>query len=160
MGVMTQITDLWMTTVSPIVPNDTTAQLSSTSSTTTITTTRSEPTEQCEISSSPSQRCRVYVVAGLFYGDEGKGTIVDYLVRHFGSRLVVRYGSGPQAAHHVVNEDGTWHCFSQFGAGMLVPGVRCLLSRYMLVSPHNLLRYVRQGYFNTIDVLLSLLGLR
>ena len=62
---------------------------------------------------------RVYAVAGLVYGDEGKGTTVDFLCRHHKAQLVVRFGSGPQAAHHVVLPGGKWHCFSQFGAGML-----------------------------------------
>jgi adenylosuccinate synthase len=58
----------------------------------------------------------VFGVAGLFYGDEGKGATVDFLVRETGAQLVVRYGGGPQAAHHVVRpEDGVWHCFAQFG---------------------------------------------
>ena len=40
-------------------------------------------------------------LAGLGSGDEGKGTITDYLTRKLGARLVVRYNGGFQAAHHV-----------------------------------------------------------
>ncbi len=75
------------------------------------------------------------VVAGLGFGDEGKGSIVDWLVRRHGAELVVRYNGGPQAAHHVVLADGRTHCFAQIGAGALLPGVRTFLSRYMLVDP-------------------------
>lgn len=34
---------------------------------------------------------------------------------------------------------GTVHCFSQFGAGTLVPGVKTLLSSSMMVHPQNIL---------------------
>lgn len=79
-------------------------------------------------------------VAGLACGDEGKGATVDALVRRRGLELVVRYNGGPQAAHHVVREDGAVHCFAQLGAGSLVPGVRTQLSRFMLVEPLALAR--------------------
>lgn len=75
------------------------------------------------------------MVAGLGFGDEGKGSVVDWLVRRHRAELVVRYNGGPQAAHHVVLADGRAHCFAQLGAGSLVPGVRTFLSRYMLVDP-------------------------
>jgi adenylosuccinate synthase len=75
------------------------------------------------------------MVAGLGFGDEGKGSVVDWLVRRHGAELVVRYNGGPQAAHHVVLADGRSHCFAQLGAGALVPGVRTFLSRYMLIDP-------------------------
>jgi adenylosuccinate synthase len=79
-------------------------------------------------------------VAGLGLGDEGKGATVDALVRAFARTVVVRHGGGPQAAHHVVRDDGVVHCFAQFGAGTLVPGVRTFLGPHMLVEPLGLLR--------------------
>jgi len=83
---------------------------------------------------------RPIVVTGLGYGDEGKGATVDALVRRHALELVVRHNGGPQAAHHVVAPDGAVHCFAQFGAGTLVPGVRTHLSRFMLVEPLALAR--------------------
>jgi adenylosuccinate synthase len=76
-----------------------------------------------------------YVVAGLAYGDEGKGATVDFLTRETKAGLVVRYNGGPQAGHNVVLEDGRHHTFSQFGSGTFVPGVRTHLSRFMLIDP-------------------------
>ena len=78
---------------------------------------------------------RVILVAGLGFGDEGKGSVVDYLVRQYNAKLVARYNGGPQAAHHVITPNGTAHCFSQFGSGTFVPNVRTYLSRFMLVDP-------------------------
>ena len=83
----------------------------------------------------------VLAVQGLTYGDEGKGTTVDFLARQFGAPLVVRFNGGPQAAHHVVRAgDGKWHCFAQFGSASLVPGVRTLLSKHVLFEPVFALR--------------------
>ena len=77
---------------------------------------------------------RAFLVAGLGLGDEGKGSIVDWLVRDHGADTVIRYNGGAQAAHHVVTDDGREHCFAQFGAGTLVPGVRTFLSRFVIVD--------------------------
>jgi adenylosuccinate synthase len=79
------------------------------------------------------------VVVGLGFGDEGKGTVVDHLVRRHRSAGVVRFGGGPQATHHVVLPDGRWHGFSQLGAGSFVAGVATHLTRDVLVEPVNLL---------------------
>lgn len=83
-------------------------------------------------------RAAPIAVAGLGLGDEGKGATVDALVRAFARTVVVRHGGGPQAAHHVVRADGVVHCFAQFGAGTLVPGVRTFLGPRMLVEPLGL----------------------
>jgi adenylosuccinate synthase len=81
---------------------------------------------------------RVCVLDDLGHGDCGKGTSVDFFARFFGFRYVVRYGGGPQAAHHVVLIDGRMHCFSQFGSATFIPGVKTLLSRFMYFNPLNL----------------------
>jgi adenylosuccinate synthase len=80
---------------------------------------------------------RAYIVTGLSYGDEGKGSTVDYLSRQ-GSTVVVRHNGGPQAGHNVVTSDGRHHTFAQFGAGTLA-GAKTFLSRFMLVNPLNMM---------------------
>ena len=77
-------------------------------------------------------------VIGLAFGDCGKGSIVDFLTRARGAHTVVRFNGGPQAGHNVVAPDGRHHTFSQFGSGTFVPGVRTLLSRFMLIEPYAL----------------------
>ncbi len=74
-------------------------------------------------------------VVGLGYGDEGKGSCVDYFVRTTGAQWVVRFNGGPQAAHHVVSPSGQTHCFAQFGSGTLVAGVRTWLAHPMMLDP-------------------------
>lgn len=81
---------------------------------------------------------RAFLVAGLGYGDEGKGTTVDYLARRLGAKLVVRYNGGAQAAHNVVLPGGAHHTFSQFGAGALA-GARTHLSQHVVVNPVTML---------------------
>jgi adenylosuccinate synthase len=77
----------------------------------------------------------IIFVAGIGFGDEGKGSVVDYLA--FASKrppLVVRYNGGAQTAHNVVTPDGKHHTFAQFGSGMLA-GADTHLSRYVLINP-------------------------
>ena len=78
------------------------------------------------------------LVVDLAYGDSGKGTVVDHLVRREGAATVVRFNGGPQAAHTVVTADGRTHTFSQFGSGSFVAGVATVLSRHVLIEPYAL----------------------
>lgn len=81
----------------------------------------------------------IFLVVGLGFGDEGKGTIVDALVRKYDAGLVVRYNGGPQASHTVCTEDGRVHSFSQFGSGTFVPKTYTLFAATTLVNPLSLL---------------------
>lgn len=81
---------------------------------------------------------RAFIVADLGFGDSGKGTITDALVRREHARLVVRWNGGAQAGHTVVTDDGRTHTFSQLGAGTFVPGVRTHLAEDVVVHPTGL----------------------
>jgi adenylosuccinate synthase len=76
----------------------------------------------------------VIMVAGLGFGDEGKGTVVEALVDRWKAPLVVRFNGGAQCAHNVVDIDGRHHTFAQFGCGTLL-GARTFLSHKVLVDP-------------------------
>lgn len=80
-----------------------------------------------------------HIVVGLGFGDEGKGSIVDYLVRSRGAGLVVRFNGGAQAGHNVITPGGVHHEFHQFGAGTLA-GARTHLTRHVMVNPDVFLR--------------------
>jgi adenylosuccinate synthase len=85
---------------------------------------------------------KAFAVVGLCYGDEGKGSIVDYLTwkhnqQH--SALVVRFNGGAQTAHNVVLPDGRHHTFSQFGSGSL-QGAATLLTKHVIVNPRAMIR--------------------
>ena len=93
------------------------------------------------------------VFVGLFAGDEGKGSCVDAEVRRIDADLVVRFGGASQCAHTVMEENGSWFTFAQFGSGTLA-GARTFLSKHMLIDPASLfneaskleLRGVRNPY--------------
>jgi adenylosuccinate synthase len=93
---------------------------------------------------------KAIIVTDISYGDAGKGTTVDFLVREASSAVVIRHSGGAQAAHNVHLADGTHHTFSQFGSGSLVPGTRTHLSRYMLINPLNMFTeanaLIRKGF--------------
>ncbi len=81
---------------------------------------------------------RAFVVVGLGFGDEGKGTITDHLVRESDAELVVRFNGGAQAGHNVVLADGRHHTFAQLGAGTFA-GARTHLAGTVVVHPSALL---------------------
>ncbi len=81
---------------------------------------------------------RHYIVCGLGFGDEGKGSVIDFLCsprRPDPARTVIRFNGGAQAAHNVLTADGRHHTFAQFGSGSFTSGVRTHLSRFVLVDP-------------------------
>ncbi len=79
------------------------------------------------------------IVVDIGFGDNGKGTTVDYLARTTPVSAVVRFNGGAQAAHNVHTPDGRHHTFAQFSAATFVPGVKTHLSRFVLVDPPALL---------------------
>jgi adenylosuccinate synthase len=86
---------------------------------------------------------RAIITVGLGFGDEGKGATVDYLTRHFGADLIVRYCGGSQAGHNVQLPDGRRHTFSHFGAGTLARDAdrpRTYLGPNVVIDPPALLR--------------------
>jgi adenylosuccinate synthase len=82
---------------------------------------------------------RAYIVVDLGFGDCGKGILTDFLTRHFGAGVVVRYNGGAQAGHNVIAPDKRHHTFSQFGSGTFVPGVKTYLSKHVVIHPGALL---------------------
>ena len=78
------------------------------------------------------------VVIGLGFGDEGKGSVVDYLaLQHSLSSnqplIVIRYSGGQQAGHTVYLKDKN-HIFSNFGSATL-RSVPTYWSKYCSFDP-------------------------
>ena len=90
---------------------------------------------------------RALITVGLGYGDEGKGSIVDYLAREYEAKLVVRYNGGPQAAHNVVLSDGRHHEFHSLGAASFIPGVRTHLASRVMIEPYAIANEA-EAFFN------------
>lgn len=91
-----------------------------------------------------------HLVVDLGFGDCGKGTIVDALVRKHRAHSVFRFNGGAQAAHNVVTPDGRHHTFSQFSSGTFVSGVRTILSEFMLVQPWAL--FTEEEHLQSVGV--------
>jgi adenylosuccinate synthase len=100
-------------------------------------------------------------VNGFGFGDEGKGSTVDYLASladEAGHQLfttVVKTNGGAQTAHNVVTDDGRHHTFAQFGSGTFT-GAQTFLSRFCLVNPlalHRESEYLGQvGVKDALDL--------
>jgi len=76
------------------------------------------------------------IVIGMLLGDEGKGTVVDYLASQRQTHAVVRFSGGAQAAHNVVTPSGAHHTFHQFGSASF-HGVPTILSKHMMIEPYS-----------------------
>lgn len=79
--------------------------------------------------------CKVEIVIGSVFGDEGKGLITDYLASQVkGNGCVVRFNGGAQAGHTVQTDDGKRHVFSHFGCGSFL-GLPTYLSEFFVCNP-------------------------
>lgn len=81
----------------------------------------------------------VKVIIGANFGDEGKGHITNYVCSQSKNPIVIRFNSGSQAGHTVVNEDRTRHVFGHFGSGTFLD-TPTFLSRYFAVNPLTFLK--------------------
>ena len=83
---------------------------------------------------------RAIVTTDLGFGDSGKGTIVDWLVREHKSKLVVRYNGGAQAFHTVYDgKTGLKHIFRQYGSGMF-SGAKTIIGPEVVINPLTMMR--------------------
>lgn len=80
----------------------------------------------------------VSIVLGLGFGDEGKGSTVNWLCTQVNKPLIVRFSGGHQVGHTVVIGD-TRHVFSNFGSGTL-QGVPTYWSEFCTINPHGVQR--------------------
>ena len=78
----------------------------------------------------------VMAIVGAQWGDEGKGKIVDELAAR--TDYVVRYQGGGNAGHRVVYGDSEF-AFHLVPAGVLHPGVTCVIGNGVVVDPRGLL---------------------
>lgn len=95
------------------------------------------------------------IVVGLGYGDEGKGTITEYVSSRISAHTVVRYNGGSQAGHNIVTDDDKHHTFSQFGSATL-QGVRTHLSRFMvfdLMAMREEAKSLKDNFFDPMELL-------
>lgn len=90
----------------------------------------------------------ISVIVGLGFGDEGKGSTVNYLSNQLYDPLVVRFSGGHQVGHTVV-QNGKRHVFSNFGSGTL-SNVPTYWSEYCTINPLALFKECNK--LETLDV--------
>jgi len=68
------------------------------------------------------KRANCLIVAGGFFGDEGKGKTVDAIAIHPLVKMVARVNSGENAGHTVFGPTGIKYAFNLCPSGILTPG--------------------------------------
>lgn len=76
---------------------------------------------------------KISIVLGFQFGDEGKGSVVNWLTKQADNPLIIRFGGGSQCGHTVVDE-GRRHVFSSIGSGAL-QGAPTYISKYCAINP-------------------------
>ena len=89
----------------------------------------------------------VNVVLGTFYGDEGKGKIIDYLAKD--SDFIVRCTGGNNAGH-TINVDGKNYAFHLIPSGILNKNTKAIIGNGVVVDPKVLIEEIeslkKSGY--------------
>eukprot|EP00672_Neobodo_designis_P003919 CAMPEP_0174854736 /NCGR_PEP_ID=MMETSP1114-20130205/31924_1 /TAXON_ID=312471 /ORGANISM="Neobodo designis, Strain CCAP 1951/1" /LENGTH=582 /DNA_ID=CAMNT_0016089445 /DNA_START=102 /DNA_END=1850 /DNA_ORIENTATION=+ len=95
---------------------------------------------------------QVLIVAGAFFGDEGKGKTVDALARHPKCTCVARTNSGENAGHTVFDAQGRKYVFHLAPSGLLLDGKRNYVGPECVMDPISFMRTeVQQLADNGID---------
>ena len=81
----------------------------------------------------------VNVVLGLFYGDEGKGKIIDYLSKKH--KYAVRFSGGNNAGHSI-EVDGKKFAFHLIPSGILNKNVKAILGNGVVIDPKVLIEEI------------------
>ena len=81
----------------------------------------------------------VDVVLGLFYGDEGKGKVIDYLSND--SKYAVRFSGGNNAGH-TIEVDGKKFAFHLIPSGILNKGTKAILGNGVVIDPKVLIEEI------------------
>jgi len=81
------------------------------------------------------------IVAGGFWGDEGKGKIIAYLALQDKPKIIARAGVGPNAGHTVYHRSKKFG-LRQIPCGFVYGGARLLIGPGVLVNPEIVLKEV------------------
>lgn len=82
---------------------------------------------------------KVDVVLGAFYGDEGKGKVIDYLS---GSADVSVRSTGGNNAGHTVTVNGVKHAFHLIPSGILNESTIAIIGNGVVVDPKVLIEEI------------------
>ena len=91
----------------------------------------------------------VTVVLGAFYGDEGKGKIIDYLSGD--NKYAVRYSGGNNAGHSV-EVNGIKFAFHLLPSGILYNNVKAVLGNGVVIDPKVLIEEINKYLLNKYKI--------
>jgi adenylosuccinate synthase len=95
---------------------------------------------------------QVLIVAGAYFGDEGKGKTVDALAKHPKCTCIARTNSGENAGHTVFDSQGRKYVFHLAPSGLLLEGKRNFVGSECVMDPISFMRKeVAQLQKHTID---------
>lgn len=83
---------------------------------------------------------KVDVVLGTFFGDEGKGKIIDYLSAN--ANVSVRCSGGNNAGHTII-ADGKKYAFHLIPSGILNPNTKAIIGNGVVVDPKVLIEEIK-----------------
>lgn len=92
---------------------------------------------------------KVDVVLGTFFGDEGKGKIIDYLSTN--SDVAVRCSGGSNAGH-TINVNGKKYAFHLIPSGILNKNTKAIIGNGVVVDPKILIEEMNELEANGISV--------
>lgn len=92
---------------------------------------------------------KVDVVIGCFYGDEGKGKVIDYLAEH--ADIAVRATGGDNAGH-TIEADGVKYVMRLTPSGILSGHTIAVLGNGMVLNPQVLLEEIANLKAHGFDV--------
>lgn len=82
----------------------------------------------------------VVIVAGAFFGDEGKGKTVDAVAHHPSCNCIARVNSGENAGHTVFDSHGRKLVFNLAPSGLLAPNKRNYIGPECVMDPVSFMR--------------------
>ena len=91
---------------------------------------------------------KVNVVLGTFFGDEGKGKIIDYLSTS--ADVSVRCSGGNNAGHTIM-VDGKKYAFHLIPSGILNPNVKAIIGNGVVIDPKVLVSEIKTLQENGIS---------
>lgn len=91
---------------------------------------------------------KVNVVLGGFYGDEGKGKIIDYLSGD--ADMSIRYSGGNNAGH-TITVDGVKYAFHLIPSGILNKETKAVIGNGVVIDPKVLLEEIDNLHANGVS---------
>ena len=82
-------------------------------------------------------------MVGGFFGDEGKGKIISYLLKKDNPSIVVRGGAGPNAGH-TIKDGSTTYKVRMLPSGFLNKNAKVMIGPGVVVNPDIFFKEIQE----------------